>query len=117
MLAEAAHSLADTTNQVFLRISLSRAERGKDERHPFGYGQERFFWAFLAAVFIFVAGALFSGGQGGERVFSTSTAEGGDAIEVGGVVGGVAAEGTDPAPPVRPARRGGRGGGLRRNRV
>jgi cation diffusion facilitator family transporter len=68
MLAEAAHSVADTTNQVFLRISLSRAERGSDERHPFGYGQERFFWAFLAAVFIFVAGALFSIGEGIERL-------------------------------------------------
>jgi cation diffusion facilitator family transporter len=68
MLAEAAHSLADTTNQVFLRISLSRAERGSDERHPFGYGQERFFWAFLAAVFIFVAGALFSIFEGVERL-------------------------------------------------
>jgi cation diffusion facilitator family transporter len=68
MLAEAAHSLADTTNQVFLRISLSRSERGSDEQHPFGYGQERFFWAFLAAVFIFVAGSLFSIYQGVEHL-------------------------------------------------
>src|SRR5918912_384973 len=68
MLAEAAHSLADTTNQLFLRISLSRSERGSDERHPFGYGQERFFWAFLAAVLIFVAGALFSVFEGVERL-------------------------------------------------
>src|SRR3954447_19359380 len=68
MLAEAAHSLADTTHQVFLRISLSRADRGSDEQHPFGYGQERFFWAFLAAVFIFVAGDLFSIFEGVERL-------------------------------------------------
>src|SRR3954468_14882287 len=68
MMAEAAHSLADTTNQVFLRISLSRADRGSDEQHPFGYGQERFFWAFLAAVFIFVAGSLFSIFEGVERL-------------------------------------------------
>src|SRR3954452_18106688 len=68
MLAEAAHSLADTTNQVFLRISLSRADRGSDELHSCGYGQERFFWAFLAAVFIFVAGALFSIFEGVERL-------------------------------------------------
>jgi cation diffusion facilitator family transporter len=68
MMAEAAHSLADTTNQVFLRISLSRADRGSDQQHPFGYGQERFFWAFLAAVFIFVAGALFSVFEGVERL-------------------------------------------------
>src|SRR3954463_15825396 len=76
MLAEAAHSLADTTNQVFLRISLSRAERGSDEQHPFGYGQERFFWAFLAAVFIFVAGALFSIFQGVERLMKPSEESG-----------------------------------------
>jgi cation diffusion facilitator family transporter len=72
MMAEAAHSLADTTNQVFLRISLSRADRGSDEQHPFGYGQERFFWAFLAAVFIFVAGSLFSIFQGVERLLKPS---------------------------------------------
>ncbi|HEX5520862.1 MAG TPA: cation diffusion facilitator family transporter [Longimicrobiaceae bacterium] len=80
MLAEAAHSLADTTNQVFLRISLSRAERGSDERHPFGYGQERFFWAFLAAVFIFVAGSLFSIFEGVERLTAPPKEGGGIAI-------------------------------------
>jgi cation diffusion facilitator family transporter len=60
MLAEAAHSVADTMNQVFLLVSLSLGERKPDEEHPFGYGKERFFWAFLAAVFIFVSGAVFS---------------------------------------------------------
>lgn len=60
LLAESAHSVADTVNQVFLRISLSLGSRPADERHPFGYGKERFFWAFLAAVFIFVSGAVFS---------------------------------------------------------
>ncbi len=60
MLAEAAHSVADTTNQVFLLTSLSLGAREPDQKHPFGYGRERFFWAFLAAIFIFVAGAVFS---------------------------------------------------------
>ncbi len=60
MLAEAAHSVADTMNQVFLLVSLSLGDRKPDEDHPFGYGKERFFWAFLAAVFIFVSGAVFS---------------------------------------------------------
>lgn len=93
MLAEAAHSLADVTNQVFLRISLSRAERGSDERHPFGYGQERFFWAFLAAVFIFVAGALFSVAQGVERLLSKTSEEGGYAIAMVVLVVALFAEG------------------------
>jgi cation diffusion facilitator family transporter len=60
MLAEAAHSVADTMNQVFLLVSLSLGDRKPDETHPFGYGKERFFWALLAAVFIFVSGAVFS---------------------------------------------------------
>jgi cation diffusion facilitator family transporter len=77
MLAEAAHSVADTTNQVFLRISLTRAERGSDEQHPFGYGQERFFWAFLAAAFIFVAGALFSVYEGISRLTAPPEEESG----------------------------------------
>jgi len=64
ILAEFAHSVADTMDQVFLRVSLSRGEKEPDEDHPFGYGKERFFWAFLTAVFIFVAGAIFSIGQG-----------------------------------------------------
>ena len=60
MLAEAAHSAADTLNQVFLLASLRRGERPADPRHPFGYGQERYFWSLLAAFGIFIAGAGFS---------------------------------------------------------
>jgi cation diffusion facilitator family transporter len=60
MLAEAAHSLADTLNQVFLLASLRQSNRPPDEDHPFGYGQERYFWSLLAAFGIFVAGAGFS---------------------------------------------------------
>ena len=60
MLAEAAHSIADTVNQVFLLTSLRTASRPPDAEHPFGYGQERYFWSLLAAVGIFVAGAGFS---------------------------------------------------------
>ncbi|HTV98793.1 MAG TPA: cation diffusion facilitator family transporter [Streptosporangiaceae bacterium] len=60
MLAEAAHSAADTLNQGFLLASLGRGERPADARHPFGYGQERYFWSLLAAFGIFIAGAGFS---------------------------------------------------------
>src|SRR5689334_20577493 len=60
MLAEAAHSAADTLNQVFLWMSLRRGARPADARHPFGYGQERYFWSLLAAFGIFIAGAGFS---------------------------------------------------------
>jgi cation diffusion facilitator family transporter len=60
MLAEAAHSMADTLNQGFLLTSLHRSDRPADSMHPFGYGKERYFWSLLAAVGIFVAGAGFS---------------------------------------------------------
>jgi cation diffusion facilitator family transporter len=75
MLAEAAHSVADTLNQGFLLTSLHRSDRPADRTHPFGYGMERYFWSLLAAVGIFIAGAGFSvfegvlaithGGEGG----------------------------------------------------
>ena len=60
MLAEAAHSFADTLNQVFLFTSVRQGMRPADEEHPFGYGQERYFWSLLAAFGIFIAGAGFS---------------------------------------------------------
>ena len=60
MLAEAAHSVADTLDQAFLLMSLRRARRPASHEHPFGHGQERYFWALLAAFGIFIAGAGFS---------------------------------------------------------
>ncbi|HEY7259188.1 MAG TPA: cation diffusion facilitator family transporter [Gaiellales bacterium] len=64
MLAEAAHSIADTVDQLVLLASLRLGRRPADEEHQFGHGKERFFWAFVAAVWIFFAGALFSIVQG-----------------------------------------------------
>jgi cation diffusion facilitator family transporter len=72
MLAEAAHSVADTANQLFLLASLSFSERKPDADHPFGYGKERFLWSFMAAIFIFVSGALFSVYQGVSRLLEGS---------------------------------------------
>ena len=60
MLAEAAHSAADTLDQMFLLASLRQADRPATRDHPFGHGQERYFWALLAAFGIFIAGAGFS---------------------------------------------------------
>jgi cation diffusion facilitator family transporter len=60
MLAEAAHSVADTLNQAFLLTSLRRGNKPADAAHPFGYGQERYFWSLLAAFGVFIAGAGFS---------------------------------------------------------
>ncbi len=58
--AETAHSLADTGNEVLLFVGVRRSGRSPDQRHPFGYGQERWFWALLAALGIFVVGGVLS---------------------------------------------------------
>ncbi|MFH9428002.1 cation diffusion facilitator family transporter [Streptomyces sp. NPDC017615] len=68
LLSEAAHSVADSLNEVFLLAALSRSRRPPDARHPFGYGKERFFWSLLAAVGIFVMGGCFSFFQGFEAL-------------------------------------------------
>lgn len=60
MWAEAGHSVSDTLDQAFLHTALRRSRKKPDRQHPFGYGKERFFWALIAAVGIFVAGAGFS---------------------------------------------------------
>jgi cation diffusion facilitator family transporter len=75
MLAEGAHSIADTANQLFLLGSLRFAERRPDEQHPFGYGKERFVWTFMAAIFIFVAGSLFSFYEGVSKLLEGGTGE------------------------------------------
>jgi cation diffusion facilitator family transporter len=64
MLAEAAHSVADTTNQAFLLVSIKLSGREPTPEQPFGYGQERFLWTFMAAVGMFLAGAVFAIGYG-----------------------------------------------------
>ncbi|WP_372478078.1 cation diffusion facilitator family transporter [Streptomyces barringtoniae] len=68
LLSEAAHSVADSFNEVFLLAALRRSRRPADRRHPFGYGKERFFWSLLAAVGIFVMGGCFSFFQGAEAL-------------------------------------------------
>ncbi|WP_329267647.1 cation diffusion facilitator family transporter [Streptomyces sp. NBC_01451] len=70
LLSEAAHSVADSLNEVFLLAALRRSRRPADQRHPFGYGKERFFWSLLAAVGIFVMGGCFSFFQGVEALSS-----------------------------------------------
>ena len=68
ILAEAAHSFADTFNQVFLLIGLWVAKRPPDSRHPFGYGKARFFWSFVTAVMLFVMGGFFSVYEGVRKI-------------------------------------------------
>jgi cation diffusion facilitator family transporter len=64
MLAEAAHSLADSGNQALLLLGGRRAARAADPDRPFGYSRERYFFAFLVAVILFTAGAGFAAREG-----------------------------------------------------
>jgi len=57
MLAEAAHSWADTGNEVFLLVAQRRGTRAADASHPFGYGREVYVWSMFAAIGLFAVGA------------------------------------------------------------
>ena len=60
MLAEAIHSLADCTNQIFLLIGLKETKKPIDEGHPMGYGRVVYFWAMMVALLLFFVGGAFS---------------------------------------------------------
>jgi len=60
MLAEAVHSFADTTNQGLLLWGNAAAERAETPSHAFGYGRERYFWAFIVSLVIFSLGSVFA---------------------------------------------------------
>jgi len=68
MLAETVHSLADTGNQALLILGTSRALRPATPEHPFGYGRERYFWAFVVALVLFSLGSLFAIGEGVQKL-------------------------------------------------
>src|SRR2546423_6769313 len=53
LFAEMVHSFADVANQILLKVGEVRGRRGPDAAHPFGRGQEKFFWALVSAVSVF----------------------------------------------------------------
>ncbi|WP_018570015.1 cation diffusion facilitator family transporter [Streptomyces sp. PsTaAH-124] len=114
LLSEAAHSVADSLNEIFLLAALRRSRRPADRRHPFGYGKERFFWSLLAAVGIFVMGGCFSFFQGVEAL-RNGAHETFSGYVVGLVVLGVAllAEGTSLLRALLQVREQGGAAGLR----
>lgn len=68
MLAESIHSVADSGNQGLLLLGGRRAKRDADEQHPFGYGRERYFWAFIVALVLFSLGGAFAMFEGVEKI-------------------------------------------------
>ena len=73
MLAEAIHSAADCGNQVLLLRGMKEAKREPDEKHPLGYGNVVYFWAFLVAVLLFTLGGLFSVYEGWHKLHQTES--------------------------------------------
>jgi cation diffusion facilitator family transporter len=72
LAAEAAHSLADNANDLSLFVAQRRSRRPPDDQHPLGYGREAYFWALIAALGVFVAGAAFSLRDGIEELIHPS---------------------------------------------
>lgn len=68
MLAEAVHSVADTSNQALLLFGQRAAAKAPDALHPFGYGRSRYFWSFVVALVLFSLGSMFAVYEGYKKV-------------------------------------------------
>jgi cation diffusion facilitator family transporter len=90
MLAEAIHSVADTSNQALLLLGNRRAEMDATPDHPFGFGRERYFWSFIVALVLFTLGGLFAIYEGwhklGEESHEVSNVQWAIAILVLGII-------------------------------
>ncbi|HZF91155.1 cation diffusion facilitator family transporter [Streptomyces sp.] len=68
MLAESVHSLADSGNQGLLLLGGKKAQREATPQHPFGYGRERYIYAFLVSIVLFSVGGMFAIYEGYEKI-------------------------------------------------
>src|SRR5689334_11643323 len=75
MLAESVHSIADTGNEILLLIGRGRSRRSRTTEHAFGFGRERYFYAFVVAVMLFTVGAAFSLYDGIHKILHPSQVE------------------------------------------
>ncbi len=76
LLAEAVHSLADTGNQGLLLLGNKKADKEPTGKHPFGYGRERYFWAFVVALVLFTLGGVFAIVEGIDKLRHPHSPEG-----------------------------------------
>lgn len=102
MLAEGVHSVADTGNQALLLLGDRAARRRATEEHPFGYGRERYFWAFVVSIVLFALGSLFACYEGLEKLRHPHPVES-PGWAIGVLLGGIVFEGASMAVAVRMA--------------
>ena len=76
MLAEAIHSVADSGNQILLLVGGKRAKRAASPEHPFGYGRERYIYAFIVSIVLFSVGGLFALYEAWEKIQHPHAIEG-----------------------------------------
>jgi cation diffusion facilitator family transporter len=75
MLAESIHSVADTGNQGLLFLGGKRAQKEPTAEHPFGFGTERYFWAFIVALVLFTLGSMFALYEGVQKLIHPEALE------------------------------------------
>ena len=68
MLSEAIHSVVDTLNEILLLYGMKKSQQSPNAEHPFGYGRELYFWAFIVSLMVFALGAVVSIYQGVQHV-------------------------------------------------
>ncbi|MEN3271548.1 MAG: hypothetical protein V7636_309, partial [Actinomycetota bacterium] len=68
LAAEAVHSFADTTNQLLLLVGGRKATKAETDKHAFGHGRERYFWAFVVALVLFMLGGVFAVVEGVDKL-------------------------------------------------
>jgi cation diffusion facilitator family transporter len=73
ILAEAVHSVADTSNQGLLLIGRRSAQRGATPQHPFGFGRDRYFYSFVVALLLFSLGSVFALFEGAHKLQSAES--------------------------------------------
>src|SRR5438477_12039803 len=113
MLAEATHSLADTANQALLLVGMRLSSRSDPARYPFGRASERYFWAFVVSLMLFLLGGLFAIYEGVHKLLEPHQPPGSFGVSTAVLVVSLALEGGSFWVASREFARGRRGRSLR----